>query len=309
MNKRRVSVKRWLGLVFGFAALAHGCGRRLDVVGVVTSDAGPDAIVPVAPRFAAPSLIAALSDPDAVDEDPTFTADLLELYFMSTRAGTRDLWTSRRNAPADAWGAPARVAELSSPASDWAAAVSLDGLRIWFASDRDSAPRGQLWRAARVSRTDAWGAPQPVAELASGSVDFAPALDAAETLIVFSSDRAGATGGAGFDLYASARATVGGSWGPPVGLAGANGDSDEYDPFIAQGGLVLFFTSMRAGAGDLYWTFRRSIAEAFERPVQLAELNSDAYDSDVTLSVDLGYLMFSSTRSGNAELYETSRLP
>jgi hypothetical protein len=308
MNKRGGSVKRRLGaaLILALAALAPGCGRRVDVLGVVTSDAGSDAVVPVAPRFAAPSPVAALSDPDAIDEDPTFTADLLELYFMSNRAGTRDLWTSRRAAPEDVWGPPARVAELSSPASDWAAAVSLDGLRIWFASDRDSMPRGQLWRSSRASRAAAWNPPEPVVELASASVDFAPAVDAAETLLVFASDRPGSIAG-GFDLYASARATTTAAWGAPVGLAGANGPGDEYDPFVAQGGLVLFFTSMRAGAGDLYWTSRRSVAEPFAAPGPIADLNSAAYDSDATLSLDLGYIMFSSTRSGNAEIYEARR--
>jgi hypothetical protein len=309
MNKRGSSVKRPLELALAISALVGACGRRVDVLGVIAGDGGPDAVLPVAPRFAAPSPIAALSDPDAIDEDPTFTADQLELYFMSTRAGTRDLWTSRRGAAEDAWGAPTRVAELSSPASDWAAAVSLDGLRIWFSSDRASAPRGQLWRSSRAARTAAWSAPEPVAELASGSVDFAPAVDAAETLLVFASDRPGATGGSGFDLYASARAASNSAWGSPVGLAGANGAGDEYDPFVAQGGLVLFFTSMRTGAGDLYWTFRRSVTEPFAAPVALVDLNSDGYDSDATLSLDLGYIMFSSTRSGNAEIYEARRRP
>jgi len=42
--------------------------------------------------------------------------------------------------------------------------------------------------------------------------------------------------------------------------------------------------------------------------VRLDDLDSAAYDSDSTLSPDLGTMMFSSTRSGNAEIYETSTL-
>jgi hypothetical protein len=187
--------------------------------------------------------------------------------------------------------------------------VSLDGLRIWFASDRGSVGQGQIWRASRASRAAAWDPPAAVAELASGSIDFAPAVDATETTMYLSSDRANAAataGGANFDLYASTRAGTTAAWSWPAPIPGINSNSDEYDPFVAQGGLIVFFTSMRSGMGDIYWSSRRSLAEAFAPPVPLGDLNSNEYDSDSTLSPDLGYMMFSSTRSGNAEIYETT---
>ena len=46
----------------------------------------------------------------------------------------------------------------------------------------------------------------------------------------------------------------------------------------------------------------------FAAPSPVDDLNSNAYDSDTTLSPDLGTLMFSSTRSGNAEIYEATAL-
>jgi len=287
-----------------------GCVRN-ELLGTIISDAGPDAAPPPPPRFTAPTLVAALSDPDAIDEDPTFTGDLLELFFMSNRAGGRDIWTSRRATAADPWQAPTRVGEVDSLDSDWAPAVSLDGLRIWFASDRDSAPRGQIWLARRASRAAAWDPPAPVTELGSDSVDFAPAVDATETTMYFSSDRAnvgGTVGGADFDIYASTRTGPGTPWGWPAPVAGIASNDDEYDPFVAQGGLVVFFTSMRSGMGDIYWSSRRSLAEPFAMPSPVDDLNSNAYDSDTTLSPDLGTLMFSSTRSGNAEIYEATAL-
>jgi hypothetical protein len=287
-----------------------GCVRN-ELLGTIISDAGADAAPPPPPRFTPPVLVAALSDPDAIDEDPTFTGDLMELFFMSNRAGGRDIWTSRRATAADPWQPPTRVGELDSIESDWAPAVSLDGLRIWFASDRDSAPRGQIWRATRASRTAAWDPPAPVSELGSDSVDFAPAVDATETTMYFSSDRAnagGTVGGDDFDIYASMRAGTGTTWGWPAAVAGIASSDDEYDPFVAQGGLVVFFTSMRSGMGDIYWSSRRSLAEPFAAPSPVDDLNSNAYDSDTTLSPDLGTLMFSSTRSGNAEIYEATAL-
>jgi hypothetical protein len=311
MAKDAVAVKLALaGALWSGLFAAPGCTRH-ELLGTIISDAGADAVPPAAPRFSPPTLVAALSDGDAIDEDPTFTGDLLELFFMSTRAGGRDVWTSRRASADDPWQPPVRVGELDSPDSDWAPAVSLDGLRIWFATDRATVGRGQIWQARRASRADAWDAPAPVAELASGSVDFAPAVDATETTLYFSSDRANpgaGTGGADFDIYASTRPGVGAGWGWPAPVAGIAGNADEYDPFVAQGGLVVFFTSMRSGMGDIYWSSRRSLAEPFAPPAPLEDLNSTAYDSDSTLSPDLGYMMFSSTRSGNAEIYETTAL-
>ena len=127
-----------------------------------------------------------------------------------------------------------------------------------------------------------------------------------------SSDRAnagGTIGGADFDIYASTRTGPGAPWGWPAPVAGIASNDDEYDPFVAQGGLVVFFTSMRSGMGDIYWSSRRSLAEPFAAPSPVDDLNSNAYDSDTTLSPDLGTVMFSSTRSGNAEIYEATALP
>ena len=309
MAKVSVTVKLAVAVLAAACPGPSACVRN-ELLGTIAADGGGDA-APLPPRFSPPTLVAALSDPDAIDEDPTFTADVLELYFMSTRAGNRDIWTARRATAADPWQAPTRVGELDSPDSDWAPAVSLDGLRIWFASDRDSVGRGQIWRSTRASRSAPWDPPAPVAELASGSVDFAPAVDATETTMLLSSDRASpaaTTGGAGFDLYMATRAGTGAAWGWPAAVPGVNSDVDEYDPFVAQGGLVVFFTSMRSGMGDLYWSSRRALAEPFAPPVALDDLNSTTYDSDSTLSPDLGTIMFSSTRSGNAEIYEASAL-
>ncbi len=69
-------------------------------------------------------------------------------------------------------------------------------------------------------------------------------------MLFFSSDRAtlaGATRGANYDLYWSSRPSVGSPWGAPQPVPGVNSASDEYDPFVAQGGLVIFFTSMKIG--------------------------------------------------------------
>jgi WD40-like Beta Propeller Repeat len=319
-NARKLFESWTSAALFGWAlAIMGGCAPTSDVLGTVASptagDAGAHADAPGAasdarvlfgPRFATPVLVAALANPAADDEDPSFTGDLRELYFSSTRAGTSDIWVSRRASPADPWGQPVVVSELSSSGIDRSPSVSLDGLAIWFTSDRELF-RGRIWRSTRDNRLGAWAAPAPVSELASPNFDSAPSVDAAETTMFFASLRMQSTSGT--DIFASSRATVGAPWGVPERVVGLDTSADEADPFVAEGGLVVFFTMTRAGQqGDLYWSARRSTEAPFPTAQPLNDVNSPFVDSDATLSADLLYLMFASNRSGNTEIYESHAL-
>ena len=84
--------------------------------------------------FGPPMLIGELADV-ADDDAPSVTADLLELYFESTRFGPRGIVVSTRATTAMAWPLPALVAELTSAASEVSPEVSGDGLTMLFASD------------------------------------------------------------------------------------------------------------------------------------------------------------------------------
>lgn len=291
------------------ALAALGCAPSLDLIGKVPSsapagDAGSDAWG-WAPHFSPPTLVQAISDPNADDEDPTFTGDLRELYFSSDRAGDSDIWVSRRASPADPWGTPTLVGELSSSAIDRSPSVSLDGLSIWFTTDRELF-RGRIWHSTRASTQVAWATPTPVSELASPSFDSAPSIDAAETTMFFSSLHQNST--TGIDIYSSTRASVTLPWGTPVRVPGLDTAFDEADPFVAQGGLVVFFTLTRNGQSDLYSSVRRSTDASFLQPWALSDVNSPAIESDPALSVDLLYLMFASSRSNNMEIYESHAL-
>jgi hypothetical protein len=114
MAKLRVAVKRLrpmlpVLLVFVVSPVPFSC-QRSELLGTVSADGGAG----TPPRFSPPVLVAALSDSNAIDEDPTLTGDLRELFFMSTRDGDRDIWTSRRDAADAAWGPPVRVTERDS---------------------------------------------------------------------------------------------------------------------------------------------------------------------------------------------------
>lgn len=317
--------------------LQGSCGRRGELLGILggnrdgstdgpgtVSDGGTvDTSVPevpladapgsdlagsTAPRFSTPRRIMAVSVPFAQDSDPTFTGDLLELIFTSDRNGSPDLWVSRRQNAADSWGPPVPLTELNGPAAEYGPAVSLDGLRLWFTTDRDGTA-GRIWRSLRPSRSSSWGMPFPVAEFSSspgGPVrDFAPAMDATETMVMFSSNRLGS---ASYDVYFATRSGGGMPWGTPRLVPGINGPSEDLDPFVAQGGLVVFFASTRQGGGDLFWSARQSTTEDFPAALPLTDLNSSAYDSDPALSQDLTYMIFDSNRGGTFALYEARLL-
>lgn len=277
--------------------LLAACNERGERLGIIDT-------VP-APRFGAPQRVGTLSSPLA-EEDPTFTVDLLELCFMSRRDGSADIWTSSRELATEQWGPPVLVAELSSPADDWAPAIAPDGLTIWFTTDRDGGG-GQIWLASRATRGMAWGSPHAVPELASSFVDRGPAVDNAERTLYFASDRAG---GGGFDIYFSTRPALNAPWEAPAPVPGINSADDELDPFVAAGGLLLFFS--RTGPteeGDIYWSARSSTTAPWSPVVPLNSINSSSYDSDPSVSLDLSYMMFSSKRTGNGEIYEARALP
>jgi hypothetical protein len=296
------------------------CGRRGELLGSIgaspdggtggapgPADAGApgpaDAGAP-GPRFSTPRIVAPPSSPLANETDPTFTADLLELVFTSDWGGSQDLWVSRRLAASDPWSPPRPINELNTEFAEYSATLSLDGLRIWFTTDRDMSP-GRIWRSLRPNRAASWGPPFPVSELANPSGgparDFALAMEAAETLVMFSSNRRGALA---YDVYFATRTGGGLPWGTPALVPGINGALDDWDPFVAQGGLAVFFASTRSGGGDLFASTRQSTNEAFPTPQPLDDLNSPAFESDPTLTQDLTYIMFDSNRTGNSELYE-----
>lgn len=309
--------------LLGLLSLLSGCAPRAELLGTLSvagtgqnggaggggdgTDGGSStpAGSPASLQFSAPVLVTSVSDPNSYDADPSFTGDLQELFFMSDRAGSKDIWTSRRASSTDPWGPPTAVTALNSPAADEGPSISLDGLRIWFVTERE-VPYRHIWRSSRPTRNDPWAAPQVVTEIATSAKDFGPSIDASETLMFFSSSRPGSMG---VDVYSSARANTKVPWGAPRLVPGLNGPYDDKDPFVAEGGLVVFFTSTRSGAGDLFWSERQSTNEAFPTPVPLVDLNSPAYDSDPTLSLDLGYIMFDTARTGISDIYEAHAIP
>lgn len=270
-----------------------------------------DAAVPLGP-FSEPRSIAVLSDPAAVDADPTMPDDARELYFVSTRTGSAgvDIWVSRRDSVDEDWGPPVPVPELNSADADQDPEISADGLTLYFNSNRAVAgAKGgfDLFISRRDTRDSDWSPPELVPELNSADSDMAAVTNEAGTAMVFHRSIAGA-----LDLYVSERETPDDDWDMPIRLTGIDTDeAQEADPWLSADGRTLYFNSNRTGGSgdsDIYRTTRLSTATVlFAVPDELTEVNTEFHEANVALAQGGHYLVMSSARSGDHELWEASR--
>jgi hypothetical protein len=228
--------------------------------------------------FGAPRLVEALGSP-ARDDDPTFTADLLELYFASERSGNEDIWRSQRASPSDPWDSPVPVPVLNSPFRDSDPAIAADGQTIWFVSQR---PGGvgtdDVWVATRS--TDGWNPPTVVLELRSPANTSASPVASGEAILMLASDQTG-----DFDLFQTQKVDGdGGSrWSTVItrfpSLAGPGGAIDAAP--CSPDGLHIVFFSSRSGFMDLYQAERRSLDGAFSAPTRIDELTTPGEESAI----------------------------
>jgi len=278
-------------------------------------DAAPACATPAnLPSFGAATRVTALSG--TTDEGtPSVTADGLELYFKSNRAGGKgmgDIWKSSRASAIAAWGAPVNVAELNTTAAEGSTEISPDGLTLYFSSDRTgSAGALDLWVATRPDRTSAWSAPTRIAALSSPRIDEGIYVSADGRVAYFQSDRDTAT----VDLktiYRSTRASTQSAWSTPVKVTELDSGTGDENPWLTADDCTIYFQSVRAGGAglaDLWMARRPNPTSPFAAPVVLSGVNGTGFDADPLLSSNERYIMFVSNRVGlgGFDIYEASR--
>lgn len=283
----------------------NDAGRPRDA-GASGDASRPDAALPRvdagdAGREVLDSPVAAVNLPGVIDTDPTFTADLCELFFMSTRDGSKDLFRSLRSSPDEPWGSPTRVDELSLDGQEENPFISADGLEIWFFTDRDRG-LGSIWHATRERRTDPWGEPSHATglALAEGGSDVAVSVDSSRTIFMLNSKLPGAPPYGIHEFLIEPETSE-----PTLSrtLTEVNSEGDDFDPDLREDGRFIAFDSARLELRQIFWTRRSALDQPFAEPQPLtAEPEGD--ESAPAFSEDLRYLMFSSTRSGDADIYE-----
>lgn len=182
---------------------------------------------------------------------PALSADGLELYFVSDRPGAlggpgdQDIYVTRRASVNGSWGPPERVPPpISSAFFDITPTISLDGLALYFGSNRPgpfSPPWPDLWVSHRASVNHPWG---EVVHLGSGintplfegSIDISPDQRTAFF--------AGVTPDFVFDMFVSRRSSTDEPFGPRVKLPPPiDSEGHDYGPALTPNGHVMFFSS------------------------------------------------------------------
>jgi hypothetical protein len=291
-----------LALAMGVVAALAGCG------GGETVRLGMQAPAPY--HFGTPQPLTEL-DPQYDSENPTLTGDLLELYFTGNRGGkSSDVFVARRAARAAAFDAPALVSEVSTPSFESSSAIALDGLTLWFASERAGGQGGlDIWVSTRTARDATWSAPVNLPVLSSPEKDV-PRPPGQHGLVMPLGSERDSPG-----LYRSYLATRAGPdapFGAPQPIPELEfTDRTAVDGFLTDDGLSLFYSSGPAdGKGDLYVARRRSTSEPFTVFQPLDDLNTDADDRDPWLSPDGTVMFFSSDRAGGPlNIYQVAVLP
>ena len=270
------------------------------------SDAGWAGLGPFGP----PSLMT-INDPTAIDDDPSLTADLLELFFNSNRVGSvggTDIWVATRATASDPWGTPTLVPVVNSIDAETTPRISSDGLTLWFASNR---PGGMglndFYVSTRASRTATWSAPVPVPELSTPDSELQPAVDFSGLRMIIS--RVPAGGATQWDLFETSRPDLASPWATPTPITELNTVGTEANGHLSPSGLILIYDHDEMGTTDrnFYYVTRPNLSAPFGTPVAITEINSPFFDEDTWTSPDLRYIVFHSDRSGNSEIYEASR--
>lgn len=279
------------------AVAAAGCG---DGALVTLGDGHPPAY-----RFGTPRMLSELDDGHG-NENPTLTGDLLEIYFNSNHGDTEsDIWRARRAAVGDRFGAAELVAELSLEGYDVNPGVSLDGLAIWFGSERAGGEGNfDVWSATRATRDAAWSAPANLAALSSPRKDIPRSPGQHGLVLPIASQRDVAEI---YQLYFAARSSVSDPFGTPVLVAELSlaAGLSIGDAFLSDDGLTLFYASAPPGGkSDLYVAWRSSTSRPFTLTEPLRDLDTAAEERDPWLSPDGTRFYFVSDRDGIFQIYE-----
>jgi hypothetical protein len=211
-----------------------------------------------------------------------------------------------------AWTEPENLGpQVNSDGWDNNPTVSADELTLVFNSTREGGyGKHDLWMSTRQSTAEPWPAAVNLGtEINGPEVEGSPCLSADGLTLLYSSNRAGGSGGS--DLWMTKRTSADGPWSPPLNLGPeVNSPLNDENPCLSADGLSLVFCSSREGGPGLYdlWISTRQTADApWGKPTLLAGVNSDAIEADPCLAADGLTLLLGVMRGPELDIYRSVR--
>ncbi|MEO8184576.1 MAG: hypothetical protein ABI895_37685 [Deltaproteobacteria bacterium] len=262
--------------------------------------------------FQAPILVAGLTS--AEDEYGLWlTPDELTAYFASTRRdlagpGDYDLYRARRSAIAEPFAQPSLVPIVNSAFSERKAVLSLDGLRLFFSSDRPGVGAGDdIYVSTRPNASSEFGVPGLLSGINSAQGDLVHSITSEGRFLYF--DRPAA--GAGRDIFLFDLSMV----APTRPVTELESQYDEGHALASADGLTVYWATTRVSLSDGdgsaqsdIWSARRaSPADPLGNLIPVAELNTASAETVHYLSADGCRIYVGSDRSGRGQLYMAAR--
>jgi hypothetical protein len=267
---------------------------------------GADVVVPLGQDEPLPTFTDAgrrvrfLNEQEEDEATPTFTEDLLHIYFSSSRPGGpggEDVWFATRLTRFDAFDPPRLVPTVNSEQDETSPAISADGLTLYVGSDRPygaSQRNMNIWRATRESTKSPWGPLVYVEGLNSDADDIPRPLAFDGLAMPLASRRDGQE----YQTYLGTRPGLAAEFDAvePLSELWAPGTST-LDAFMTNDGMMVFFNrEPAAGQGELYMAWRTSLQASFGEAVTLPFVNTSADERDPWVSADGERLFFASNR-------------
>lgn len=271
--------------------------RGADVRGEYMGQKPPGPV----PEIFAPGIVST----DKKELNSVFTPDGKEFYYSLSENGRYTIYYMQQED--GLWSEP-KVAPFSTKYSNVDMCVSYDGKKLFFGSNRPVSGEGKaeeghdIWM---VTRTETgWSEPENLGPLVNaGEHQIYPTVTK-ELTLYFQSRREGNIGGS--DLYRAEY--VNGKYTKPENLGSAvNTEHNEGDVLIAPDESYLIVStrgrSDSLGRSDLYISFRRPDGSWTKAENMGPTINSEATEYCPMLSPDGRYLFFTSTKSGNGDIY------
>jgi len=256
------------------------------------------------------------------EQAPSLSPDGLSLYFGSNRprvggSTDTDLWVSHRECDDCPWETPVNLGPVvNSSVGDNGPSLSLDGHLLFFTSARTGVGLNDIYVSHRADPKDdfGWGPPVLLGPGVNTTAFEAGAeyVQSAEDGVANFYFNRGPSQGAQ-DIYVASITRDGETLGSGVVVAELSDETanDAAATVRTDGREILFGSNRINGLGglDLWIATRPSVQDAWSPPENLAPLNSGANDQQPSLSSDGRTLFFASDRSGNLDIWMSTRTP